>query len=68
MKSAMQAPMAGSGAPVGGARQGTRGRGWSIGRDVVTPGTAALFLVSTVTGVMLLLHGRAGWSMPRTSG
>lgn len=29
-------------------------------RDVVTPSTAVLFLVSTVTGVMLLVHWQSG--------
>lgn len=36
------------------------GRGWSFARDVVTPGTAVLFVVSTVTGIMLLLHWQGG--------
>lgn len=27
-----------------------------IGRDLVTPVTAVLFLVSTITGIMVLLH------------
>lgn len=31
-----------------------------MGRDVVTPGTAVLFVVSTVTGIMLLLHWQGG--------
>lgn len=43
-----------------GARHEVRGRSWSMGRDVVTPGTAVLFLVSTVTGIMLLLHWQSG--------
>ena len=33
----------------------------SIARDVVTPVTAILFIVSTVTGVMLLLHWKGAW-------
>jgi hypothetical protein len=32
----------------------------SLAREIVTPVTAVLFLVSTVTGVMLLVHWNAG--------
>lgn len=56
----MEAPMAGGEILSKGARRGTRNRSWSMGRDVVTPGTAVLFLVSTVTGIMLLLHWQGG--------
>lgn len=34
----------------------TNGSDVRIGRDLVTPVTAVLFLVSTITGIMLLLH------------
>lgn len=34
----------------------TNGSEVRIGRDLVTPVTAVLFLVSTITGIMLLLH------------
>lgn len=34
----------------------TNGSDIRIGRDLVTPVTAVLFLVSTITGIMLLLH------------
>jgi hypothetical protein len=60
MKSAVKASMAGGEMLSAGARQEARGRGWSMGRDVVTPGTAVLFVVSTVTGIMLLLHWQSG--------
>lgn len=36
------------------------GSGKSFARDVVTPVTMVLFLVSTITGVMLLLHWQSG--------
>jgi len=57
---AVKAPAAGGEAPSAGARQEARGWSWSMERDVVTPGTAVLFVVSTVTGIMLLLHWQGG--------
>jgi hypothetical protein len=60
MKSAARAPLAGGEMLSEGARQEVPGRSWSMGRDVVTPGTAVLFVVSTVTGIMLLLHWQGG--------
>jgi hypothetical protein len=59
-ESAMEAPMAAGELLPESTRHEVRGRSWSMGRDVVTPGTAVLFLVSTVTGIMLLLHGQSG--------
>lgn len=56
----MKAPTAGGEILLEGARPKVPGRSWSMGRDVVTPGTAVLFLVSTVTGIMLLLHWQSG--------
>ena len=60
MKNAANAPMAGGEMLSASARQQVHGRGWSMGRDVATPGTAVLFVVSTVTGIMLLLHWQSG--------
>jgi hypothetical protein len=61
MKSAVETPLAGGEVLPRGARQEVTGRrSWSMGRDVVTPGTAVLFVVSTVTGIMLLLHWQSG--------
>jgi hypothetical protein len=60
MKSTLDSPVAGGEMLAAGARPRAGARGWSMGRDVVTPGTAVLFLVSTVTGVMLLLHWQSG--------
>jgi hypothetical protein len=60
MKNVAKAPMAGGERLSAGVRQQVPGRSWSMGRDVVTPGTAVLFVVSTVTGIMLLLHWQGG--------
>lgn len=57
---AAQAAIAGGGVLPAGARAEVPGRSWSFGRDAVTPGTAVLFVVSTVTGIMLLLHWQSG--------
>lgn len=59
MRQAAQTAATG-GAASPGQRPASRGRGWSLTRDVVTPGTAVLFAVSTVSGIMLLLHWQSG--------
>lgn len=48
------------GSAMTGTPRGAAGRDWSFAQDVVTPATAVLVVVSTVTGIMLLLPWQSG--------